>query len=84
MFSDSQSGTPIKRCPARGLDVATITGLEPLGALTRVVLDAGFPLHALITTWAAQDLDLAAGQEVHALIKASAIQVVPIEDPSGA
>jgi len=63
---------------------ATITGLEPLGALTRVVLDAGFPLHALITTWAAQDLELAAGQEVHALIKASAIQVVPIEEPPGA
>ncbi|BDU71593.1 molybdenum ABC transporter ATP-binding protein [Mesoterricola silvestris] len=63
---------------------ATITAMEPLGALTRVGLDAGFPLHALVTTWAAQDLDLAPGQEVHALIKASAIQVVPIEDSLGA
>jgi len=60
---------------------ATITALEPLGTLTRVRLDAGFPLNALITAWAAQDLALAPGQEVHALIKASAIQVVPIEDP---
>jgi molybdate transport system ATP-binding protein len=58
---------------------ATILALEPLGSLTRVHLDAGFPLHALITTWAAADLQLEPGQQVHALIKASAIRVVPFE-----
>ena len=44
--------------------------------------EAGFlgPLHqAVITTWACTDLGLEPGQEVHALIKASAIQVIPIE-----
>jgi molybdate transport system ATP-binding protein len=58
---------------------AMILYIEPLGALTRVHLDAGFPLHALVTTWAAADLQLEAGQQVHALIKASAILVVPFE-----
>ena len=42
-------------------------------------LDAGFPLEALVTTWACVDLGLAAGERVQALIKASAIQVIPIE-----
>jgi molybdate transport system ATP-binding protein len=58
---------------------ATVVAIEPLGALRRVRLDAGMPLEALITTWACEDLGLAVGQEVHALIKASAIQVIPIE-----
>ena len=58
---------------------ATITAIEPLGALTRVRLDAGFPLQALLTTWASQDLRLAVGQECQALVKASAIRVIPIE-----
>jgi len=58
---------------------ATITALEPLGALTRVRLDAGFPLQALLTTWATHDLELAVGQHLHALVKASAIQVIPVE-----
>jgi molybdate transport system ATP-binding protein len=58
---------------------ATIVGIEPLGALCRVRLDAGMPLEALITTWACGDLELAPGQQVHALVKASAIQVIPIE-----
>jgi len=58
---------------------ATIRAIEPLGALRRVRLDAGMPLEALITTWACSDLGLEPGQGVHALIKASAIQVIPIE-----
>ena len=58
---------------------ATVVGIDPLGALRRVRLDAGMPLEALITTWACADLELAPGQQVQALIKASAIQVIPIE-----
>jgi molybdate transport system ATP-binding protein len=58
---------------------ATVVGIEALGALRRVRLDAGMRLEALITMWACEDLELAPGQQVHALIKASAIQVIPIE-----
>jgi len=67
------TATPRNRLPA------TITALEPLGALTRVRLDAGFPLQALLTTWACQDLRLEVGQRLEAMVKASAIKVVPIE-----
>jgi molybdate transport system ATP-binding protein len=59
---------------------ATVLAIEPLGALRRVRLDAGMPLEALVTAWACEDLRLAPGVRVHALIKASAIQVIPIED----
>jgi len=59
--------------------VAEITAIEPLGGLTRVRLEAGFPFEALITTWACADLQLAPGQTLTALIKASAIRVIPIE-----
>ena len=58
---------------------ATIVAIEPLGALRRVRLDAGMPLEALVTTWACEDLQLAVGQAVLAMVKASAIQVIPIE-----
>jgi len=58
---------------------AAIVRIEPHGALRRVHLDAGVPLEALITAWACEDLGLAPGMELHALIKASAIQVIPIE-----
>jgi molybdate transport system ATP-binding protein len=58
---------------------AEIVGVESLGALTRVRLDAGFPFEALITTWACGDLQLGPGQCTTALIKASAIRVIPIE-----
>jgi len=44
-----------------------------------VRLDAGMPLEALVTTWACEDLQLAVGQAVLAMVKASAIQVIPIE-----
>jgi molybdate transport system ATP-binding protein len=59
--------------------LAEIVDLEPLGSLTRVRLQAGFAFEALITTWACQDLGLVPGQSITALIKASAIRVVPIE-----
>jgi molybdopterin-binding protein len=58
---------------------ATILRIEAHGALKRVHLDAGMPLEALITTWACEDLRLEPGQQVEALVKASAIQVIPIE-----
>jgi molybdopterin-binding protein len=37
------------------------------------------PLEALVTAWACEDLALAPGRPVHALVKASAIRVVPID-----
>jgi molybdate transport system ATP-binding protein len=57
-----------------------IVDLEIRGALARVRLDCGFPLDALITTWACHDLKLALGDQITALVKATAIRVVPIDE----
>ena len=56
---------------------ARILALEPEGPLVRVKLDAGFPLDALVTAWAAEDLGLAPDKAVTASIKASAIRLEP-------
>jgi len=57
-----------------------VRALEPEGALTRVRLDCGFPLEALLTTWACRDLNLHPGDPVLALVKATAIRVIPLGD----
>ena len=50
------------------------------GALARVRLDCGFPLESLVTTWACRDLRLCVGDSVTALVKATAIQVIPVDE----
>ena len=62
---------------ARNRLAARILALEPEGPLVRVRLDAGFPLEALVTAWASEDLGLAAGQPLTALVKATAIRLTP-------
>jgi len=56
-----------------------VAALHGLGPLVRVQVDCGFPLEALITTWASEDLALQVGDTVHALIKATAVVVIPVE-----
>jgi molybdopterin-binding protein len=57
---------------------AKITGMEPKGPLVRLHLDCGFPLEALVTTWACEDLALKEGDTVLAMIKATAIHLIPV------
>jgi molybdate transport system ATP-binding protein len=52
------------------------------GALTRVRLDCGLPLVALVTRHSAQRLGLAPGASVTALIKAPSIRLVPRAGPA--
>ncbi|MEP7132072.1 MAG: molybdenum ABC transporter ATP-binding protein [Acidobacteriota bacterium] len=59
------------RLPAR------VLGLEPAGATVRVLLDAGFPLAALVTRSACAELDLRPGETLFALMKAPSIHLVP-------
>lgn len=49
------------------------------GAIVRVTVDCGFPLTALITNQACLALELREGDQVTALIKATAIQLIPRE-----
>lgn len=57
---------------------AKILGLEPQGALVRLHLDCGFPLEALLTAWACEDLKLREGDPVVAMVKATAIHLIPV------
>ncbi len=57
---------------------ARITGLEPKGPLVRLHLDCGFPLEALVTTWACEELALHEGDTVLVLINATAIHLMPV------
>ena len=59
---------------------ATIVDLDIQGALARVRLDCGFLLEALVTAWACGDLGLHVGDSVTALVKATAIRVVPMDE----
>ncbi len=56
---------------------ARIISLHTEGALVRVELDAGFPLFAFITRPACAELALHEGASITALIKTSAIHLVP-------
>jgi molybdate transport system ATP-binding protein len=47
------------------------------GSMVRVSLDCGFPLKALVTNQACQELALREGEQVIALLKAPAIHLVP-------
>ena len=59
---------------------ARIVALDIQGALARVRLDCGFPLESLVTAWACRDLSLGVGDSVTALVKATAIQVIPVDE----
>ncbi len=56
---------------------ATVTTITGEGPLLRVHLDCGFPLAATITPAARAELELAPGAVAWALVKASAIHLVP-------
>jgi molybdate transport system ATP-binding protein len=65
------------RASARNHLPATVIRVESDGPLDRVALDCGFPLTALITRSAREELDLSSGEVVTAVVKATAIHLVP-------
>jgi molybdate transport system ATP-binding protein len=73
-----QAGTPAASSVRNQL-LATVTSLTWEGALVRVGLDVGFPLTALITRPACEELALREGDRVIAAIKAPAIHLLPRE-----
>ncbi len=62
---------------ARNLLAATVTARSDEGALVRITLDCGTRLVALVTRASADQLGLAPGQTVAALVKAPAVRLVP-------
>ena len=61
---------------ARNRLSGTVRLIEPLGALVRVELDCGFPLVALVTRLAFDELDLRPGVSIGALVKAPSVHVI--------
>ncbi len=62
---------------ARNRLVGRVHDVQSLGALVKVVLDCGFPLAALVTRSAVEDLGLAPGMPATASIKAGAVHLIP-------
>jgi molybdate transport system ATP-binding protein len=71
-----EKGTPVK-IRARNHLKGRVVELVPKGVLTKIVLDVGFPLVALVTRQAALDLDLTPGGTVSAVFKASIVHLIP-------
>ncbi len=61
---------------ARNSFVGEITRIVPFGALTRVEMDCGFPLVALVTKKSAEELELNKGKQVFVSFKATAIHII--------
>lgn len=62
---------------ARNRLTATVVRITPSGPHTRVEMDAGFPLVALITKQSVEDLALGPGSSVLASFKATAVHLIP-------
>jgi molybdate transport system ATP-binding protein len=62
---------------ARNQLQAIVRSLTPEGPLVRLGLDCGFPLAAVVTRPACEELALRAGSTVFALIKAPSVHVIP-------
>jgi molybdate transport system ATP-binding protein len=62
---------------ARNHVPAIVQDVTSMGALVRVDLQSGFPLSAIVTRSALEDLHLASGVKVVAAIKAGAIHLIP-------
>lgn len=54
-----------------------VSALLPEGPLVRVVVDCGFPLAALVTWPACEELELAVGVPVACMIKAPSVHLIP-------
>ncbi len=68
--------SPAGRSSARNSFPGVIERLIPLGHTTKVVLDCGFPLPALVTNHSVEELELRVGLPVTASVKATAIHVI--------
>jgi molybdenum ABC transporter ATP-binding protein len=69
-------GSDVPSSPRNHL-AATVRSIAREGVLTRAELDCGFPLTALLTRQACEELDLRPGNRVVALVKAPNIHLIP-------
>ena len=73
LLEQAWSGVTSARNHLSGL----VTEMLPQGLLVTITVDCGFPLRAVITRGAREELDLETGSVVVAVIKAGAVHLVP-------
>jgi molybdopterin-binding protein len=64
------------RSSARNAFQARVSRVTTVGPLSRVEIDCGFRLVALVTRLSAEELDLQAGREVYATFKATGVHII--------
>jgi len=65
---------------ARNCLSGTVSEVIPSGSTVRVILDAGFPLTALLTRESCRSLSLEPGSKLYATFKATAVHVIPVNE----
>jgi molybdate transport system ATP-binding protein len=58
-----------------------VTAIQPEGGVVRVTVDCGFSLSSLITRPACDELRLAEGSSITAVVKATAVHLIPRDNP---
>lgn len=66
-----------ERSSARNHLPGRVAEIRSIGAVAKVKVDCGFPITALVTRQAIQSLGLERGSEVTAVVKATAIHLIP-------
>jgi tungstate transport system ATP-binding protein len=62
---------------ARNVLRCRVTRINTIGQIVRIEVECGFPLIGVVTEQAAQELSIAIGKEIYAMVKATAIYVIP-------
>jgi molybdate transport system ATP-binding protein len=73
--------SPRGEVSARNQLPGRVTSMQPEGGVVRVAVDCGFLLSALITRPACAELNLTEGSVVTAVVKATAVHLIPREMP---
>ena len=68
---------PGRKASTRNHLAARIVGIASEGPIDRIALDCGFPLDALVTRRAREELQLRVGTQITAAIKATSVHLVP-------
>ena len=72
--------SPRTEVSARNQLPGRVTSIQPEGGVVRVTVDCGFSLSALITRPACAELRLAENSAVTAVVKATAVHLIPREN----
>ncbi|MFO7773599.1 MAG: ABC transporter ATP-binding protein [Dehalococcoidia bacterium] len=82
LIADSRGQTAVKTS-ARNSFRAKVTRVTSLGPLSRVEMNCGFRLVALVTRVSAEELNLQAGGEVYAAFKATGVHIMERRSVNG-